>query len=143
MSRAAGSKVLRKEVLTCEPPATLRHAVVLGRLAQQAENSRQQSFDQYKKDYDMATGVRKNLNDPSQLHSEEGQYINRVQDLVGKPRSKGPAIIRQNAYALNKGRSQLAKRKEQLMRQGNEVTSAIFAKMSDEGAASILKSLAA
>ncbi|CAK0849505.1 unnamed protein product, partial [Prorocentrum cordatum] len=51
MSRAAGSKVLRKEVLTCEPPATLRHAVVLGRLAQQAENSRQQSFDQYKKDY--------------------------------------------------------------------------------------------
>lgn len=141
--RFVGSKSLKREVLTCEPPATLKHDVVMGRLSRQAENSRQQSFDQYKKDYDMTTGQRKNLNDPSQLHAEERLYIKRVQDMVGKPSSKAPRNLRQNAYSLSKGRSQLVKRKEKLLRGADPVTSAIFANMSDVGTVSILKSLAA
>jgi hypothetical protein len=141
--RFVGSKSLKKEVLTCEPPATLKHDVVMSRLSRQAQNNRQQSFDQYKKDYDMTTGMRKNLNDPSQLHAEERLYIKKVQDMVGKPSSKAPRIIRQNAYSLSKGRSQLVKRKEKLLRGADPVTSAIFANMSDVGTVSILKSLAA
>mmetsp|Transcript_73369 Transcript_73369/g.191425 ORF Transcript_73369/g.191425 Transcript_73369/m.191425 type:complete len:92 (+) Transcript_73369:2-277(+) len=91
----------------------------------------------------MTTGQRKNLNDPRQMEAEEREYVKRVQDMVGKPCSRAPRMLKQNTYALSKGRSQLVRRKEQLLREGSEVTSAIFSKLSDAGSVSILKSLTA
>jgi len=133
--------VARTQTIVIEPPASLKSEVVRSRLQKQAEALRHQSFDHYKRAYDMTTGQKKNSSDPRLLDQEECQYVKKLQGLVGKPYSKAPRMLRQNAYTLNKGRSKIANRKEQTLRKGDEVTEAILNGMSEVGTTSLLKGL--
>lgn len=98
----------RSETILIEPPTSVKSEVVLGRLHKQAEASRHQSFDEYKRLYDMTTGQKKIASDPRQLEAEERLYIKKVEALVGKASSRAPRMLKQNAYSLNKSRSQVS-----------------------------------
>merc|ERR1712232_832453 len=76
----AGAK---PEVVTLEGPGSLDQRVIERRLEEQSKAARSKSFDQYKKDYDLYTGIRRQRYAPERLHEDEKHYVQRLEGLVG------------------------------------------------------------
>lgn len=69
--------------ISMDPPKRLENQVVFRRLDQQRQGIKQRSFEVYKKDYDLTTGLRKQrLNDES-IRQEEFAYVESLEALVG------------------------------------------------------------
>jgi len=69
---------------------------VVKRLEQEREAIMQNSFDHYKKEFDLVTGVRKLKFDQVKLHRDENQYVDSIQALVGsrsEPALRMPNLV--------------------------------------------------
>lgn len=81
--RASLKHVKLDRVINLESPAMLDKRVVERRLEEQNKASKSQSFDQYKRSYDLVTGVRKQFCDEARLKGDERCYVQRLESLLG------------------------------------------------------------
>jgi len=89
---AASEKKLHKVItdLTIEPPASLKNAVVLNRLQEHIHTFHSKSFGVYVKEFDIASGQKKQRMDPEAMRRAEMNYVASLHALVGPARE--PAL---------------------------------------------------
>lgn len=94
--------------------ANVGHEAAMLRLSQHADSFRSTSFEQYRKDYDLITGLKKQRIDEDRLRRDEQGYINGVQQLVGSrsapalrlPRIAGSDAKNTNAQSNSKNKDE-------------------------------------
>mmetsp|Transcript_120630 Transcript_120630/g.375032 ORF Transcript_120630/g.375032 Transcript_120630/m.375032 type:complete len:645 (+) Transcript_120630:56-1990(+) len=69
--------------ISIDPPGSIKNSAVMRRLEQQREACQKQSFDEYSKEYDLATGLKKQRLDPARIAGEENGYLETMASLVG------------------------------------------------------------
>lgn len=69
--------------VTLEPPGPVSREEVKQRLEQELQAFKQNSFEQYKLDYDVCTGLKKHRMDHAGLEREEKEFVNKLETLVG------------------------------------------------------------
>jgi len=66
-----------------EVPVRMRRAFIQKRLEQELDAFKKQSFEQYKKDFDVVTGRKRTRLDGDRLHKEETNTLKRHEALIG------------------------------------------------------------
>jgi hypothetical protein len=73
-----------RQVLYLEAPSNIRGRLVAGRrLESQSEAVRLNSFELYKQECDLVTGIRKQFTDGNLLRNAEATYVRKLETLVG------------------------------------------------------------
>eukprot|EP00928_Gymnodinium_smaydae_P016647 TRINITY_DN16279_c0_g1_i1.p1 TRINITY_DN16279_c0_g1~~TRINITY_DN16279_c0_g1_i1.p1 ORF type:complete len:707 (-),score=159.13 TRINITY_DN16279_c0_g1_i1:28-2148(-) len=71
------------ETFVLAPPKCLPNDQILQRLEAQAKAFRQNTFEEYKKEYDLLTGLKKHRIDGKRLRDEEAATCRKMHDLLG------------------------------------------------------------
>jgi len=77
------------EELTLQPPSSMESKVIMHRLKAAGEKVHDNSFGNYAKDVDIATGTCKQRMDPATIMNAETAYVTSMQELVGPPEEPG------------------------------------------------------
>lgn len=93
-SKAFPSESPKGGVLSLDPPERLGNQVVINRLKAQVASFKENSFDKYRLEFDLASGAKRHRMDAAGLRSEEARIIGKHQSLLGSRSTPAMRLLR-------------------------------------------------